>query len=87
MWILPQQKSTVDGSVVLWTAIAWRPYKPQGKPLPQSSCMVVGLYARFHMPDGQINVNIKNLEQLVARYPSLKGYAIDSKETTLHTVS
>ena len=49
--------------------------------------MVVGLYARFHMPDGQINVNIKNLEQLVARYPSLKGYAIDSKETTLHTVS
>ena len=41
----------------------------------------------FHMPDGQINVNIKNLEQLVARYPSIKGYAIDSKETTLHTVS
>ena len=38
------------------------------------------------MPDGQIEV-LENLEQLVARYPSLKGYAINSKETQLHTVS
>ena len=39
-----------------------------------------------HMPDGQIEV-IEYLEQLVARYPSLKGYAINSMETQLHIVS
>ena len=34
----------------------------------------------YHMPDGQIEVT-EYLEQLVARYPSIKGYAINSIET------
>ena len=63
MWIFASaEANSVDGSVVLWTAIAWWPLKPQGIPLPQSSSMVVGPYARYHMPDDQIKVNIKNLE-------------------------
>ena len=41
----------------------------------------------FHIPDGQTNVNMKSLEQSVARYLSLKRYAIDYKETTLQKVS
>ena len=41
----------------------------------------------FHIPDGQTNVNMKSLEQSVARYLSLKRYAIDFKETKLQRVS
>ena len=41
----------------------------------------------FHIPDGQAKVNMKSLEQSLARYLSLKRYAIDYKETKLQRVS
>ena len=40
-----------------------------------------------HSPDGQANVNMKSLEQSMARYLSSKRYAIDFKETKLQKVS
>ena len=47
-----------------------------------------GLSARvFHSSDGRVNVNMKDLEQSLARYLSPKRYAIDSSEAKLHTAS
>ena len=31
----------------------------------------------FHSSDAQVEVNIKDLKESLARYPSIKGYAID----------
>ena len=85
---LPQWiAKSVDGSVVLWTAeYGGRPSAPRHTTIPQSSSLVLDQMPGYHMPDGQIEV-IEYLEQLVARYPSFKGYAINSMETQLHIVS
>ena len=40
-----------------------------------------------HSSDGQVNVNMKNLEQSLARCLIPTRHAIDSSETKLHTVS
>ena len=52
-----------------------------------SSCIVLDYMPGFHSPDGQAKVNMKSLEQSLARYLSSKRYAIDFKETKLQKVS